>query len=127
MTGAGQPSAGGGLPPVKISSKAKRRKPRKAALEAGVVKQQMEVTPNGGVTVINAKAGAVTLFDKLKAYYHTIITVLAALVVLANEAAPALHMIPGYDAHVAGYVSAGVVLVAALLNALKKNEVWVEK
>lgn len=76
--------------------------------------------------LLDQKTGAVSVVDKLKGYYHTLITILAAVLVLLNEVAPAAHWIPGYGPQAAGYVSAAIVFVAAAVNFLKSNQHWVD-
>jgi len=89
------------------------------------VKQQVEVAqPSGDVTVVNTKPGEVGFVDKLKAYYHTIITVIGALLLLINEFTPLTDSL-GSD--VQKYINIAVVFLTALLNFLKSNEVWVNK
>ena len=88
-------------------------------------KQRVEVAaPSGDVEVLDVKAGSVTFFDKLKSYYHTLITVLAAILVLLNELTP---ITDSFGPDVKHYVSVVVVFLGALLNMLKSNEVWVNK
>lgn len=121
-----QPSAGG----IHPTGKARKRAPKKPPSElstAQVVKQQVEVTPAGTVDVVNAKVGPLNIVDKLKAYYHTLITVLAAIIVILNQVAAVAHWIPGYGTAMGGYISAAIVFVAALVNLLKSNETWVQK
>lgn len=121
-----QPSAGG-YNPGNVGGKPPRHFRRKANVEGeDVTKHRVELNEIGTPAVIDAKAGPVTLFDKVKAYYHTVITVLAAILVLLNEVAPAAHWIPGYGEQTAGWVSAAIVFVAAAVNFLKSNEHWVE-
>lgn len=120
-----QPSAGGYNPSNVGGKPVKYRRKSNVAGEEGN-KQRIVLTDAGTPAVVNAKPGPVTVFDKLKAYYHTIITVLAAILVLLNEIAPAVHWIPGYGAQAAGYVSAAIVFVAAAVNFLKSNEHWVD-
>lgn len=115
-----QPSAGG-FNPANLGGK-----PVKYRRKEEGNKQQIALTDSGTAAVVNVKTGPVTVFDKLKSYYHTIITVLAAILVLLNEVAPAVHWIPGYGAQAAGYVSAAIVFVAAAVNFLKSNEHWVD-
>lgn len=122
-----QPSAGGIHPAAVGGIVHKPRKRRKVVEGETMAKHQLEVSADGTASVINAKAGPVTLLDKLKAYYHTLITILAAVLVLLNQLAPVVHWIPGYGEQTAGYVSAAIVAVAALVNFLKSNEVWIEK
>lgn len=125
----GLPSAGG-IHPAAVGGKVRRpriRRKRKPVEGAQVVKHQVEVTTDGAPAVVNAKAGPLTIFDKMKAYYHTIFTVLAAILVLLNQLLPVVHMIPGYGEQAAGYVSVAIIAVTAVVNFLKSNEVWVEK
>ena len=88
-------------------------------------KQKQEIAPEGGATVIETKPGTVTFLDKIKAYYHTLITVVGGILVVLNQVLPATHIIPGYGTQAAGYVSAAIVFLTALVNALKSNETWV--
>lgn len=78
------------------------------------------------VAVRKVAAGPVSFMDKLKGYYHTIFTVLAALVVLLNELSSALGWIPDYGPKLAGYISVAVVLLTAVVNGMKSNESWVD-
>lgn len=89
------------------------------------VKQQVEVLqPSGDVGVVNIKPGEVSFFDKLKAYYHTAITVLGALLVLLNEITPLTNSLGESAKHI---VTVVILVLTAILNALKSNEVWVNK
>lgn len=69
--------------------------------------------------------GPVTLSDKLASYYHTFITVLGGVLVFLNEATPVTNMLPEMDRH---YVTAAILILTAVLNALKQavpaNEAW---
>jgi hypothetical protein len=120
-----QPSAGG-YDPSSVGGKPVRyRRKSNVAGEVGS-KQRIVLTESGTPAVVDAKPGLVTVIDKVKAYYHTAITVLAAILVLLNEVAPAAHWIPGYGSQAAGWVSAAIVFVAAAVNFLKSNEHWVD-
>ena len=98
--------------------------PKNYASDADV-KNRVEVAPDGAAAVIDSKLGPVTFTDKIKAYYHTLITVVGGILVVLNQVLPATHIIPGYGTQAAGYVSAAIVFLTALVNALKSNETWV--
>jgi hypothetical protein len=101
---------------------------------ADVVKKQLVIVnktgaandPASAVVVAKTLAGPVSLLDKIKGYYHTLITVLGAVLVLLNEAVGAVGWIPGYGSQIAGWVSAGIVFLTALVNFLKSNETYVD-
>ena len=122
-----QPSAGG-IHPAAVGGKVPRPRKKKAVVEGQeVVKHQIEVNPVGTASVVNSAPGPVTFGDRVKAYYHTIFTFIAGILVLLNQVAPIVHWIPGYGEQAAGYVSVAIVFVTALINFLKSNEVWVDK
>lgn len=88
-------------------------------------KAKIEVAPvTGDVKVLDVKPGEVGFLDKLKAYYHTVITVLGGIVVFVNEVTPLTDAL-GPD--VQRWVSVVVIFLTALLNMLKSNEVWINK
>jgi hypothetical protein len=121
-----QPSAGG-IHPAAVGGKVPVFRRRKnVPANTTEVKHRIEVTPSGTPAVIDSKPGPLTVVDKAKSYYHTIITVLAAVLVLLNELVPAVHLIPNYGTQAAGYVSVAIVFVAAAVNFLKSNEHWVQ-
>lgn len=76
------------------------------------------------VKVLKVKSGAVNALDKLKGYYHTLITVLGAVLVGINELSPITDHLPVSDKH---YVTLTILGITALVNALKSNEVWVDQ
>ena len=122
-----QPSAGGLHPkvPTKVSKPRKRSTKKNTIAGQPVTKHRVEVAADGAAAVIDAKAGPVTFTDKIKAYYHTLITVIGAILVLLNQVASAVHWIPNYGTQAAGYVSAAIFFLTAVANALKSNEQWV--
>lgn len=116
-----QPSAGG------VHPKPRKHVVKKTPDESQATKRQIEITHTGDTRVVNAKIGPLTIFDKLKAYYHTLITIFAAILVLLNTLLSATHFIPGYGTAIGGYVSFAIIAVTAIVNFLKSNEVWVNK
>jgi hypothetical protein len=80
-------------------------------------------TPEAPVKVVAEATGPVTALDKAKGFYHTAITVVAAVLVFLNEVTPATNFLPGTAKH---WVSVTVVLLAALANFLKSNETWID-
>ena len=88
-------------------------------------KQRVEVdSPSGDIKVLKVKEGPVTGLDKIKAYYHTVITIIGALVVFINEVTSVTSQ---FSPDVQHTVTAVVLFLTALLNMLKSNEVWVNK
>lgn len=79
------------------------------------------------VEVVDTKTGPVTLWDRLKAYYHTIFAVVTGLLVIVVEVAPALDpamaFLPEDWRH---KITFAVVLANAVVTKLKSNEVWRE-
>lgn len=99
------------------------------------VKQKIEIQQVGPITaettgvaakavVVDEKPGEVNFFDKLKGYYHTMITVIGAILVLLNEVTPITDSLPQSWQHTITLIIVGTT---ALLNALKSNEQWVQK
>lgn len=104
-------------------------------------KQRIEVAPRGikvrvqrpgaafadppvaGVKVVATRAGAVTLLDKLKAYYHTLIVIVGSILVIVNEVTPLLNFLPDGGKQ---YVSVAIGVLTAVATALKSNEHWVD-
>lgn len=102
-------------------------------------KRRLEIKPNsdvheastrlgepavaGVVKVVDQEAGAVGFLDKAKGYYHTIITVIGAVLVLLNEVTPVTNFLPPTQR---GWISVGIVFLTALANFLKSNEQWVD-
>ncbi|QNN99696.1 membrane protein [Mycobacterium phage Rope] len=84
---------------------------------------ETEVLP-AEVKVLAEKPGAVNWLDKAKAYYHTIITLIGALVVMLNELTPLSNFMDDTTQRI---FSIAVVFFTAALNFLKSNEVWVNK
>jgi hypothetical protein len=92
---------------------------------AGPVKVQVEVQPvSGDIQVVNAKPGEIGLMDRLKAYWHTIITVCGAILVALNELTPVTAQLGG---HVQAVVTVLIIVCTAVVNASKSNETWVQK
>ena len=88
-------------------------------------KIQVQVAaPSGDVTVVQTKPGAVGVGDKLKAYWHTIITVIGGVLVILNELTPVTNELGGDVQHI---VTVVIILLTAVVNASKSNEVWVNK
>lgn len=82
-------------------------------------------TGSGGtanVKVVGEKSGDVTWLDRAKGYYHTLITLVGAVLVLLNQATPVFSFLPE-NWH--GYVSVAIVFLTAAANFLKQNEQWV--
>lgn len=99
------------------------------------VKQRIEVKQVGPITaentgvaakavVVKEKAGQVTFLDKLKGYYHTVILITGALLVFLNEATPLTDALPETARH---YVTVVIGAITLLVNALKSNEIWIQK
>ncbi|QHB37454.1 membrane protein [Mycobacterium phage Leopard] len=99
------------------------------------IKQRVEVvtaeSPSGAtpvdvpaaeVVVVDQKQGTVTFTDKMKAYYHTIITIIGAILVLLNEVTPITDGLP--DSWQRG-LSVVIVFLTGVANALKSNEKWI--
>lgn len=82
--------------------------------------------PASAIVVKSILSGPVTFFDRVKAYYHTLITVVGGVLALLNQVSSAVGWIPDYGPKLAGYVSVGIIFVTALLNFLKSNEVIVD-
>jgi hypothetical protein len=83
----------------------------------------VENHPRAAVDVIDSHPGPTTTLDRAKGYYHTIITLVGAVLVLLNQITPVTDFLP---ASVRGYVSVAIVFVTAALNFLKSNEHWVD-
>lgn len=89
------------------------------------MKAKVEVKPDTGEVVIDkVKPGSVTAVDKLKGYYHTLILVTGALLVLINETTP---LTSGLGETAQSWISGVIVFLTALVNFLKSNETWVNK
>jgi hypothetical protein len=101
-------------------------------------KQRLEVKPNdhqnpqtlaattaaaAPVNVVAETTGVVTVLDKLKGYYKTLITVVGSILVILNEVTPLTDFLPASQRH---YVTVGIVFLTALGNFLKSNEHWVD-
>jgi hypothetical protein len=103
--------------------------PTKKRLEVKPNKRQTADTlsvaerPAAPVKVVEQAAGPVNVLDKLKGYYHTIITVIGAVLVLVNEVTPVTDFLGGNSRH---WVSVAVVFLTAVVNFLKSNEHWVD-
>lgn len=99
-------------------------------LDDAPMKVRVEAVPNSvpgvpaDLKVIKEKPGTVTFLDRAKAYYHTIITVIAALVIFLNEITPISRALNEQQQH---YFSVTVIFLTALLNFLKSNELWFNK
>src|SRR6201984_2099430 len=90
---------------------------------AATTKERVALTPTGETTVLKTLPGSVSFLDKLKGYYHTLITLVSALVSLLAVVGGATKFIPG---PVAGYVVIASTFLATILNFLKSNEHWVD-
>lgn len=75
------------------------------------------------VHVVATKVGAVTILDKVKAYYHTLIAVVAAVLLFLNQVTPIADFLPVQYRH---WFSTAVVVVGAALIFLKSNEHWID-
>lgn len=96
-----------------------------AGTAGGPVKERVEVQPvSGDVVVVNAKEGEVNWVDKLKAYWHTIITVIGGLLVILNELTPVTDQLGPNVQHI---VTVVIIILTAIVNASKSNETWVQK
>lgn len=110
----------------------RRRNKHEAVDPNEPIKQQVEVEvvpqtvgpPVAKAVVVNQVNGTLGLADQLKAYYHTAITVLGAVLIALAQLATLANWIPG---PVGGYVTVGIAFLTGLLNFLKSNEVWVQK
>lgn len=102
---------------------------------AGPVKQKIEIVPVDPVTaektgvaaeavVVKEKPGEVNIFDKAKGYYHTVVTVVGAILLLLNQLTPVAELVGG---DVQKWISGIIIFITALLNFLKSNEQWVNK
>lgn len=99
-------------------------------------KSRLEITNPPGVTAssvpgeavsVNAvKVGAVNFGDKLKGYYHTLIVLVGAVIILLNQLSSALGWIPDYGQKIAVWISIALGVLTVLLTALKSNESWVD-
>jgi hypothetical protein len=98
-------------------------------------KQKVEMVPappevaketgkSAEVVVTAEKPGEVNFVDKLKGYYHTVITVTGAILLLLNQVTPITDALGG---EVQKWISAAIIFVTALLNFLKSNEQWINK
>jgi hypothetical protein len=112
------PSAGGYNP---TSGKKRRRKPVEGTT---VIKDKLEIEPSGSAAVVDSKPGPLTFTDKMKQYYHTLSVVIAAILVILNEVTPITSQ---FGEGVAKAVTAAIVVLTGIFNALKSNEVWVER
>lgn len=87
------------------------------------VKHRVALSPTGKVTVVKAVPGTVSLLDKLKGYYHTLIAIVAAVVSI-------LAIVGGYEKYIpaslAGYIVTAATLAGAVFTFLKSNEHWVD-
>lgn len=99
---------------------------RKRLEIANVPGEPNATNPPTAVQVVDRKLGPLSIFDKVKTYYHTVITLIGFVLVLLNQLLPAVGWIPGYGSQAAGYVSAAIVFVTAVANFLKSNEHWVD-
>ena len=68
-------------------------------------------------------SGAGDWKDKAKAYWHTVITVIGAILVLLNQITPITSQFGGNVQMVTNTV---IVFLTALVNFLKSNEIWVD-
>lgn len=74
-------------------------------------------------SIVSSKPGDVGLADRLKSYYHTLIAVIGAVIVLLNTVTPVTAFLPS-GARDAVTVVTGFAV--ALANLLKHNETWVD-
>lgn len=79
--------------------------------------------PAANVHVVATKVGAVTVLDKVKAYYKTLIAIVAAVVVFLNQVTPIADFLPVQYRH---WFSTAVVVVGAVAVFLKANEHWID-
>ena len=86
------------------------------------VKNRVEVAVDGTAAVVKSKPGQVNWKDKAKAYWHTIITVIGAILVLLNQITPITSQFGGNVQMVTNTV---IVFLTAFVNFLKSNEIWV--
>jgi hypothetical protein len=111
-----------------VNPKPKRAKKVQAAVEGGQpVKNRVEVgvQPQASgykAIVVDTKPGEVKFTDKIKAYYHTIIMVTGAILILANEVSPITESLPESFRH---SVTGAIALITLVTNVLKSNEQWV--
>lgn len=113
-----QPSAGG------LRPQRKRRRQKKLVEGQTVVKDRVEVEPSGAAAVIDSKPGPVTVVDKAKGYYHTIIIVVTAILGLLTEVGPIGDALGD---PVKTWVAGAIVFIGAVLTFLKSNEVWINR
>lgn len=98
--------------------------PRKVRVETVQAPQLQPGNQSAEVAVIAEKPGTVTVIDRAKAYYHTIILAVGGTLIALNEATPLTDSLPE------GVKSTLTVVIAVLtliLNIFKSNEVWVNK
>jgi hypothetical protein len=79
------------------------------------------VNPKGDGTLAR-KAGSVTFFDKVKGYYHTLITVVGSILALLNQFTPLTNFLPD---NVRGAITAAILFLTAVSNFLVSNQQWV--
>jgi len=90
------------------------------------MKERIEISKDDAAPVVVAvKPGNVTITDKLKEYYHTIIIVVTGLLAFMNEVGPIGEALP--EGPIRSWVTGGIVFLGALLTFLKSNEVWVNR
>ena len=110
-------------------------KPKKEVPPGVPAKQKVEVVPVGPIraeitgvpvkaVVVEEKPGQVNFWDKTKAYYHTVITVLGGILVFLNEVTPLTDALGG---DVQRYVTLAIIGLTAVMNAVTSNEKWVNK
>lgn len=71
------------------------------------------------ITVISEKPGQVTALDRMRAYYHTLISAVGTVLIVLNQALP---VVPDSWKSLTAAVIATVTVVST---ALKSNETWI--
>lgn len=71
---------------------------------------------------LEVKEGQVTWVDKLKGYYHSLITLVGAILVFLNQITPMAGFLPVEYRH---WVDLAIIIATFVANVLKSNEYWV--
>ena len=77
----------------------------------------------GVVNVVAEKNGSVNWLDRIKSYYHTLITLVGTAILVLNAATPAFDFIP-IDKN---YLTVVIATLTTVSVFLKKNETWVDE
>jgi len=75
------------------------------------------------VQVLESKDGPVTLLDKVKGYYHTLIVLVSFLLILLNQLLTMKDVVPP---DLTKWIDLGILALTPVFTLLKSNEQWVD-